>query len=419
MRQALITTIAVLWKTWALAQVFQGFPPITPPISGNEVVPSDTGRTPPSAVISTRQLGTFGLSLDPGQNWLIAGDASQNLWQRGTSGPISEGTVMWGPDRWAYWGTSATPMVVNQDVTPGVTFPGFSAAYQMQRLSGVTGTDQICMAQEISSVNSVMLQGQYVSLDFDVYGGADFSAPRVNIYLVTGTGVDEGVTALAFGLNGGGGGSAGWTGQVNVVQAGFAPVLSGAIVQPAVVGQMPFNETEIAVVLCFTPAGTAGVNDWLDFSGIQLRQAPALALYASATNPYVSNTLPTPPFRWRLGNQEAMLQLTYFWELNEGAGVDVVGGSCRQGSTPVQADCYVPFPVVMGRVPTMSYVNGFVTDNNAGGVTPCSTLGTSTGINPTQSGVLVNCTATANVKAASFLYEHGGGGVIAADAELE
>jgi hypothetical protein len=402
----------------AYAQVFTGFPPATVPLSGNEQVPADTGGSPPSVRITSRQLGQYLLGYDPQRNWLIAGDASQNLWQRGTTGAVSSGLVVFGPDRWAYWGTSATAMQVSQDLTSAAVLPGFGAAYRMQRVAGSTGTDMLCMGQEVSSVNSVMLQGQFVSLDFDVLGGADLSASQVGIYIMTGTGVDEGMQKLAFGFNGGGGGSVGWTGQNRVVGALYSPLVVGGMRQPAVVGWMPTNETEVGVLLCMTPTGTAGTYDFLDFSAIQLRMASALAPFASLYSAYEAAALPTPPFVWRPNTLETFLQYAYYWQETENAGTSVVGSSCRVGSANNQADCFMLFPVPLNRVPDMSFVTGFSVDTSTSLTQPCTGLGLTPGISASVTGATIRCTATSNVKAASFLYNGAGAGVIRADAEL-
>ena len=417
MKQSVTIALAVLWNTCALAQVFQGFPPAQPPLSGNEQIPADTGANPPSEVISTGQLAQFVTSFDPGQNWLIAGDAGQNLWQRGVTGPVATTSVLFGPDRWAYWSGTSTPMVVSKDLTAGVTPPGFNAAYKMQRQSGATGVSPLCLTQELSSTNSVSLQGKFVELDFNVFGGPNVSSPLVRIFVVVGTGVNEGVGKLAFGLNGGGGGSVGWTGQANVVSANFSPIAAGALVHPAVVGRLPINETEVGVALCAFPSGTAGAGDYLDFSGVQMRLAPALASFASAVTAYAAQALQVPPFIWRLGNQEALLQQAYYWQRNEGAGLDVIGPNCRS-VTALRADCFLLFPVPMGQTPSMAFVPGFATDANSGGLEACTGLAVSPGMVATVLGVTIGCAAGSNVKAASFLYENGGSGVISADAEL-
>ena len=415
-RQALV--LAAFVNTWAAsAQVFTGLPPVQPPLTGQEKVPADTGIAPPSVTIKTQQLGSYVLTLDPQQNWLIAGDASQNLFQRGTTGPTVTTTVEFGPDRWAYWSGAATPMTVSQDLTAIATVPGFSAAYKMQRQAGSAGTDLMCMAQEVSSANSRMLQGQVVDLDFYVFGGANLSASQVGIYIITGTGTDEGMQKLAFGFNGGGGGSVGWTGQNRVVGAQYSPLFIGRATRPAVVGLVPTTATEVGVVLCMTPNGTAGAGDFMDFSGIQLRMAPALAPFASQFTAYAAALLPTPPFVWRLGNQETLLQQAYYWQRNEGVGLDVIGGPCL-ASVSLRADCFLQYPVPMGKTPSVTFAPGFQTDANSGGITPCTGLAMTPGMVATRLGVTIGCATGVNVKTATFLYENGGSGMIAVDGEL-
>jgi len=415
-KQAL--ALAAFVNTWAAsAQVFTGLPPVQPPLTGAEQLPADTGVSPPSVRITTQQLGQYGVTLDPQQNWLIAGDASQNLFQRGVNGPVATTNVMFGPDRWAYWSGAVTPMTVGQDLTAIATVPGFSAAYKMQRQVASAGTDLMCMAQEISTANSRMLQGQVVDLDFYVFGGANLSASQVGMYIITGTGTDEGVQSLAFGFNGGGGGSVGWTGQRRVVGAQYSPLFIGRATRPAVVGLVPTSATEVGVVICMAPNGTAGAGDFMDFSGIQLRMAPGLAPFVSQFTAYAAALLPSPNFVWRLGNQETLLQEAYYWQRNEGAGLDVIGGPCLS-QISLRADCFLQFPVPMGKVPTVTFSPGFATDANSGGITPCTGLAMTPGMVTTQLGMTIGCATGVNVKTATFLYENGGSGMIKVDGEL-
>jgi hypothetical protein len=411
--------IAALWTLAELCsakgQVFTGFPPAVPPLTGQEQIPADTGASPPSEVIRLNSLAQFVTSFDPGQNWLIAGDAGQNLFQRGTAGPYITTGVQFGPDRWAYWSAGSTPVSVGQDLTAGVELPGFAVAYRMQRQVGAVGVDQVCVMQEISSQNSGALQGKVVELDFGVSLGSDFSGAGLTVMVVVGTGVNEGVGKLAFGVNGGGGGTSSWTGQTSIVAANFSPLL-GVVAHPVVVGLIPTATEEVGVGVCYVPSGTAGANDFVDLSGLQLRIAPAMVSYASGSVVYDASQVVTPSFTWRLGNQEAFLQYAYYWRLNEGPGLDVVGGNCTS-STALRADCFLQFPVLMNQVPTMSYHVGFATDANSGGQEVCTGLASTPGMVGTVRGITVGCSAGSNVKAATFLYENGGAGVISADAE--
>src|ERR1700685_2854114 len=152
------------------------------------------------------------------ENWLIGGDATTNLFQRGTTGSSVTTTITYGgPDRWAYWSGTSTAMTVSQDTTAAELRPGYKAAFKMARTSGQTGVVQMCMMQEVESVNSYGFQGSTAEVDFEAITGANFSAASGNmtVYYITGTGTDQGVSTAAFNLNAGGGGSSLWTGAVN------------------------------------------------------------------------------------------------------------------------------------------------------------------------------------------------------------
>src|ERR1700733_8929414 len=65
--------------------------PTTIPLTGNELLPADTqltnGQNPASEAISTQQLAAYASNGLPSRgNALIGGDATTNLWQRGTTG---------------------------------------------------------------------------------------------------------------------------------------------------------------------------------------------------------------------------------------------------------------------------------------------------------------------------------------------
>jgi hypothetical protein len=51
---------------------------------------------------------------------------------------------------------------------------------------------------------------------------------------------------------------------------------------------VPAGATELAVALCYTPVGTAGANDYVTFSGIQLTRNNALATVAGTAGAALS-----------------------------------------------------------------------------------------------------------------------------------
>ena len=376
---------------------------------------------------SAALLGNYSATL-PGNNAdnvLIGGDAGTNLWQRGTTGASLTTTVSYsGPDRWAYWSGTATAMTVSRDATAGDLPSNYKYAFKMARTSGQTGIVQVCMAQEVEGVNSYALQGQTAEIDFHAYPGANYSAANDNmtVYLITGTGADEGMTDLAYGLNAGGGGSVGWAGQVNT--AVTVALNTAGSTRYTVAAPVPAGITEIGVALCFTPVGTAGTNDYIAFAGIQLTRNSALTTIAGTAGAALNqNDTRAKGFARRSQALETVLQQRYFYRLSETAAITPVAPCSAVDTT--HTNCLVQFPVTMRVAPTMAFANGFASPTSTTQATlgACTTLAaaatvTSTVANPLNA--LVNCTASTIPAAgvASFLYSNGGTGAITASAEL-
>src|SRR5258707_41543 len=222
---------ALMCDVGAIAAVAQSYAPSSVPIVGSAdlvpVVPNGQASAQGSWVSAPILAGYVGSQPTKG-NALIGGDATTNLFQRATSGASVTTTVTYGgPDRWAYWSGTSTAMTVSRTSTSGDVPAGYLYAHKMARTSGQTGVVQMCMLQEIESANVYQFQGQTAELNFNAFTGANFSAASSNMtaYIIYGTGSDQGVAgsaSVAYGLNAGGGGSGGWTGQANATAAGIS-----------------------------------------------------------------------------------------------------------------------------------------------------------------------------------------------------
>ena len=322
----------------------------------------------PGALLS----GVFSQSAQS-DNFLIGGEAGANLWQRNTTGSSVTTTITYGgPDRWAYWSGTNTAMTVSRDSTAAALPAGTQYDFKMQRTAAQTGVVQMCMAQEITTQNSFYLAGHTVELDFNVYTGANFSATSANAYIVYGTGTDDGVSKLAYQFNGGGGGSSTWTGQTNASTGTYSGLAVSTAYKEAVVANIPSTATEVAVILCYTPTGTAGTTDALYFSNIELRKADYLSQFANATTAYavtaqsgsgatssitatingVVQNAAIPAFSKRQASLEALLQYQYFWQINEPAASKAVGNGNYQTATI--CDVQIPTVVPMRVAPTLT-----------------------------------------------------------------
>lgn len=375
---------------------------------------------------SSLLLAGYGSSLPAKGNALIGGDATTNLWARGTTGSSVTTTITYGgPDRWAYWSGTSTAMTVSRDSTAAdLPAAGYPYAFKMARTSGQTGVVQMCMTQEVESVNAYQFQGATAELDFHATAGANFSAASSNVvaYIVTGTGTDEGVSKLAFQFNAGGGGSSTWAGQANATAA-VIPI-STVNGRYAAVATIPTTATEIAVILCYTPVGTAGTNDYVAFSGIQLVRNSSLAASVSTTVGYSCDTqINCSSFDRRQQGSETLLQQRYYYELDESAAIYIVAPCAAVDTT--HTNCIIQMPTTMRIAPTATFANGFASPTSTTQATlgACTTLAAATTVTSTVGSLnqfLVNCTATTIPAAgvASFLYSNNSTGKIKLSSEL-
>lgn len=373
-------------------------------------------------------LGNYSASLGGNnpENLLIGGDSTTNLWQRATTGSSVTTTLTYGgPDRWSYWSGTATAMTVSRDTTAAdlPVSATFRSGFKMARTSGQTGVVQVCMMQVVESANAYALSGQTAEIDFHATAGSNFSgaASAMKVYLITGTGADEAASTAAFNLNAGGGGSSTWTGQVNT---GVTVTISTTNNRYTVAIPAPTGTTEAAVALCFTPVGTAGTNDYIAFSGIQLTRNSALTAVAGTAGVALpANDTRAKSFSRRSQEIEAALQQRYFYRLTETAAVAPVA-SCAAVDT-THTNCLVQVPVNMRIAPTIALANGFATPTSTTQATlgACTTLTAATTVTSTVGSLntaLINCAATTVPAAgvASFLYSNNGTGTISLSSEL-
>ena len=214
---------------------------------------------------------TTGLRWQPnqtaGKNKILNSDMS--IAQRGTS--VSVGSASWSTytlDRYkCYSGNTATTVSQNTSAPTG-----FSYSLKLQRPNGNTGTNGLLIAQIVETANCMSLQGQYVTLSFWVKKGANYSGGNVGVALLQGTGTDQGGDPYS------------WTGLTAPINdTSYSPTTS--FVRLSYSTTLPSTAKELAVVLSYTPTGTAGADDALYITGVQL-EAGAMTSYAPATGTF-------------------------------------------------------------------------------------------------------------------------------------
>jgi len=388
-----------------------------------DLPPALAASLPETVAMSAMQIaGTMGMNF---KNNLLGGDFSTNPWARGTTFAAIANTLTYTADRFfAVGGASSSIAVSRQAIAAGdISSAGnqFSQALQFGRTAANANTAVLNLGQVMETANSVPLQGQQVTLSFWAKAGANFSAAGslLGVQVVTGTGTDQSAANAVAGS---------WTGfsnrqlavPVNAVQnvgGGAAGNPSGiqqgvnlantSTVQLTTAWQrffvtcsIPVAATQIGVLFNYTPVGTAGANDWVQFTGIQLEQ--------------VSPELPFPtPFEYRLAGVEVVLCQRYAQSWPEPAATVAIAVGQATGAAAQKIS--IPLGTTMRVAPTMTIPTAGTFRINVAGTPTAVTLAAATST-PTT-GVLTGG-ATNTAGQAVTLEGNGGAGLIVASAEL-
>lgn len=195
--------------------------------------------------------GSFGF-----RNRIING--AMNVWQRATTYALTAGFAYGSADRWSFTQVTSANGVANQVAS---ALSGFRYDLKLGRNSSAVTTGNIYAVQAVETANSVDLAGQTVTLSLYAKAGSNFSASAslLNFQIYSGTGADQ--TAATLGS---------WTGLATV--ASGAATLTTSYQRFTVTGTVPANATQLAVQLFFTPTGTAGADDFIYITGVQLEK---------------------------------------------------------------------------------------------------------------------------------------------------
>jgi len=270
------------------------------------------------------------------KNRIING--AMGIWQRGTTYALTTTIAYGSVDRFAGLQATVANGVLSQ-VASGLT--GFTYALKLGRNNAATGTGILEIAQAIESSNSMDLQGNTATISFWAKAGTNFSATSslITVQLASGTGTDQSVASQV-------GGS--WTGvtyPINTTQA-----ITTTWTRYTFTGTMPSNTNQAGIQIYYTPVGTAGADDNLYITGVQLEKG------STATS-----------FDYRPYGTELQLCQRYYTRSTAVAAGDYLGLGGVASSTT--ARLYQPF--IMRSTPTISYAATLtITD---GGVAPTIT----------------------------------------------
>jgi hypothetical protein len=226
------------------------------------IIDGTSGITSPTLDLTSGQLSVAdgGTGTATGENlWrnkLING--AMNVWQRATTYALTTSIAYGSADRWTFYQATTANGVANQ-VTSGLT--GFQYALKLGRNNAATTTGAIAMIQALETVNSIDMAGQTVTLSFYAKAGANFSATSSQIYTqaFSGTGTDQAASSLG-----------GWTGTATLLSTN--QTITTTWTRYSFTFSVGSTATQVGITIGFNPTGTAGADDNLYITGVQLEK---------------------------------------------------------------------------------------------------------------------------------------------------
>ena len=221
----------------------------------NKTLTAPALGTPASGVLTS----CTGLNYDGFKNRIINGAAS--IWQRGTTFSSINNGITYGSDRFFAFTTSATAQaqIIRSTSVPS----GFLYSQQFGRAASNTATAQQFLCQCVESWNMLDLVGQTVTVSFWAKAGANYSGGSLSIKLSTGTTADQSAGTFSAGP------CTGYTGNqaaINTTQAITTTFTKYTFTSSAIQA----GALSMGLGIGYTPTGTAGADDNVYITGIQL-----------------------------------------------------------------------------------------------------------------------------------------------------
>ena len=226
--------------------------------------------TPSQGTVGWSQLNSdtqqdLGISF---KNRIING--AMSVWQRGTSftNPTVGGGNFYTADR---WGVNRAGDVTGATVSQSTDVPsGFQYSLKLQRTAGNTSTAGLYLFNSNETVNTLSLAGQSVTISFWVKTGANYSGGALSVQGYWGTGTDQRVYAYT-----------GSTAFINTTQA-----ITSTWTRYSFTGAVGASSTEVGFQLFWTPTGTAGADDSIYITGVQLEVGTQATTFTTAGGSY-------------------------------------------------------------------------------------------------------------------------------------
>lgn len=331
-------------------------PLASPTFTGTPAAPTASGGTNTTQIATTAfvQSAIAAIptpsSFSAFKNKLINGDFKR--WDYATTYALTTTAAYGSANRWGFLMATSAAGIANRDnsvPTPSTTVESFRYSLKLGRNSGSALTGGISMTQVLETANSKPLAGKQCTLSFYAKAGANFSAASSNmgVYVATGTGTDQSLANFI---------SASWTGQSALVNTNQA--INTTWTKYSFTFTVGATANQLGLSLSYTPVGTAGADDNIYITGVQLE------IGASAT-----------AFEDRDEGVEALLCARYLpYYSFSGGGAEIVAFGQAQGTN--QTRIGIPFTAEARVAPTGLVVSsaGHFSVSRAVGATVCSSV---------------------------------------------
>ena len=325
------------------------------------------------------------------RNLIDGGDFSINPFQRNIPGlaaggviatPIST-TPTYFADRFFAAGGASSAILMAAVADTSVA--GFNQSLKISRQPNNASLATINVGQALETLDSLRCQGQTVTLSFWAKAGANYSGGALTVQVIAGGGVNQSAVSLVAGT---------WTSASYVVNA--AQALTSAMTRYQFTGVVPSTATQLAMLLSFTPSGTAGANDSISINGVQLEIGPSAS-----------------PFEHIDAQVALEICQRYAWAIPEPAAGVVIGAGANTGAAAQLI--YIATPVQLLKAPAVTVAAGSFKTNQAG-VATATTI--SPGATHTPNAISINGNSAGTAGQATLLQGGGGSGWIIASADI-
>jgi hypothetical protein len=208
-----------------------------------------------SGNISAGNLGMF-------RNRIINGD--MRIAQRGTtySNISGGGQKVYTMDRWFFAQNSTASNSVTQ-LTNIADLGDITTAIRLQRPNASTSPDGFYYGQGLESIESLMFKNTPITISFYLRAGSNLSG-NIQLLVKSGSGTDQNPILMPGGT---------WTNDTNVINT----VISNASIPSTFTrftftSTVPSNCNQLGILFIKYHSGTAGANDYIDVTGVQLEK---------------------------------------------------------------------------------------------------------------------------------------------------